>query len=75
LQSPEVHTATTHTCFRLRRPGGYSPAELSAFAARLVTLASERDTYIYLKHEDDPTGALNAASLLHQATTNPAVKP
>ena len=75
LQSPEVHTATTHTCFRLRRPGGYSPAELAAFAARSTALARERDTYIYLKHEDDPTGALNAASLLDLASTIPAVKP
>ena len=25
--TPEVHTATTYTCFRLRRNGGYSPVE------------------------------------------------
>ncbi len=25
LATPEVHTAATHTCFRLRRTGGYSP--------------------------------------------------
>ncbi len=73
LQSPEVHTAKTHTCFRLRRPGGYSPAELTSFAARFTALARDRDTYIYLKHEDDPTGALNAASLLQQTISSPAV--
>ena len=25
LTTPEIHTAATHTCFRLRRNGGYSP--------------------------------------------------
>jgi uncharacterized protein YecE (DUF72 family) len=72
LTTPEVHTAATHTCFRLRRAGGYSPAELAAFAARFTALARERDTYIYFKHEDEPTGALNAASLLQQAISAPA---
>ncbi len=67
LQSPEVHTAATHTCFRLRRNGGYSPAEIAAFATRFTLLAKERATYIYCKHEDEPTGALNATSLLAHA--------
>jgi uncharacterized protein YecE (DUF72 family) len=60
LQTPEVHTATTHTSFRLRRTGGYKPRELAAFAQRFTALAAERDTYVYFKHEDEPTGALNA---------------
>jgi uncharacterized protein YecE (DUF72 family) len=67
LKTPEVHTAATHTCFRLRRNGGYSPAEIAAFAQRFTLLAKDRDTYIYFKHEDEPTGALNAASFLAQA--------
>jgi uncharacterized protein YecE (DUF72 family) len=64
LTSPEVHTATTHTCFRLRRNGGYSPAEIAAFAGRFSVLAKDRDVYVYFKHEDEPTGALNATSFL-----------
>jgi uncharacterized protein YecE (DUF72 family) len=68
LTTPEVHTATTHTSFRLRRPGGYTPAELEAFAKRFTRIARERETYIYFKHEDEPTGALNAATLLKLAS-------
>jgi uncharacterized protein YecE (DUF72 family) len=68
LTTPEVHTATTRTCFRLRRNGGYSPTEIAAFAQRFTLLAKDRDVYIYFKHEDDPTGALNASSFLAQAS-------
>jgi uncharacterized protein YecE (DUF72 family) len=64
LVSPEVHTAATHTCFRLRRNGGYSPAEIAVFAERFNLLAKERDVYCYFKHEDEPTGALNATAFL-----------
>jgi uncharacterized protein YecE (DUF72 family) len=74
LTTPEVHTAATHTCFRLRRSSGYSPAEIAAFAQRFSLLAQDRDTYIYFKHEDDPTGALNATSLLSALQTQTAVK-
>jgi len=64
LHTPEVHTAATHTCFRLRRNGGYVPAELDAFAQRFTALAQEREVYAYFKHEDEPTGALNAVAFL-----------
>ncbi len=60
LQTPEVHTATTHTSFRMRHTGGYKPRQLTAFAQRFAALAATRDTYVYFKHEDEPTGALNA---------------
>ena len=72
LQTPEVHTALTHTCFRLRRNGGYKPRELSAFGQRFIQLAQDRDVYAYFKHEDEPTGALNAAAFLKAAAK---VKP
>ncbi|MEO6982384.1 MAG: DUF72 domain-containing protein [Edaphobacter sp.] len=62
--TPEVHTATTHTSFRLRHSTGYSPSELAAFAQRFSALARQRDVYIYFKHEDEPTGALNAVTFL-----------
>jgi len=64
LASPEVHTAASHTCYRLRRNGGYTDAELGSFAAQFGDLAKQRDVYVYFKHEDEPTGALNATALL-----------
>jgi uncharacterized protein YecE (DUF72 family) len=67
LLTPEVHTATDHTCYRLRRNGGYSALELDAFAKRFAALAEQRDVYVYFKHEDEPTGALNATAFLARA--------
>jgi uncharacterized protein YecE (DUF72 family) len=64
LETPEVHTAATHTCFRLRRDGGYSAAEVEAFAEKFSALAASRDVYVYFKHEDEPTGAHNAVAFL-----------
>ena len=64
LQTPEVHCAATHACFRLRRDGGYSAEEIAAFAEKFSTLAAAMDVYLYFKHEDEPTGALNAVALL-----------
>jgi uncharacterized protein YecE (DUF72 family) len=64
LTTPEVHTAATHTCFRLRRNGGYAPAEIQTFAKRFTHLAQQGDVYVYFKHEDEPTGALNATAFL-----------
>lgn len=67
LRTPEVHTAASHTCFRLRRTSGYSDDELDAFAKRFTALAETRDVYVYFKHEDEPTGALNATKFLARA--------
>jgi uncharacterized protein YecE (DUF72 family) len=67
LKTPELHTASGHTCFRLRRSGGYTRAEISAFRKRFAALASVRDVYVYFRHEDEPAGALNAAALLGSA--------
>ena len=64
LATPEVHTAVTHAYYRLRRNGGYTDSELKSFAMRLTALAKERDVYVYFKHEDEPTGALNATAFL-----------
>jgi uncharacterized protein YecE (DUF72 family) len=69
LLTPEVHTAADRTCFRLRRNGGYSALELDAFAKRLTLLAQQRDVYVYFKHEDEPTGALNATDFLRRTVT------
>jgi uncharacterized protein YecE (DUF72 family) len=51
----------------LRRNGGYSASELEAFAKRFAALAQQRDVYVYFKHEDEPTGALNATAFLERA--------
>jgi uncharacterized protein YecE (DUF72 family) len=64
LLTPEVHTATNCACYRLRRSGGYSALDLDAFAKRFTALAEQRDVYVYFKHEDEPTGALNATAFL-----------
>jgi uncharacterized protein YecE (DUF72 family) len=66
LQTPSVQCARTHASFRMRRAGGYTLPEVEAFAERVLALAAERDVYIYFKHEDDPTGALNAVEFLSQ---------
>jgi uncharacterized protein YecE (DUF72 family) len=67
LQTPEVHPASTHTSFRMRRSGGYASAELDHLAARCLALAQHRDVYVYFKHEEDPSGALDSAAFLKQA--------
>lgn len=64
LVTPEVQTSTSHSCYRLRRSGGYTTEELDAFAKRFSALAQQRDVYVYFKHEDEPSGALNAAAFL-----------
>ncbi len=72
LTTPEIHTAATHTCFRLRRSGGYKPRQIAAFVERFRALATDpvqpRDVYVYFRHEDEPTGALNASALLSKAS-------
>ena len=67
LEVPEVHTAATHTSFRLRRSGGYTAAELASYARKFVELAKEREVYVALRHQEEPTGALNARDLLRFA--------
>jgi uncharacterized protein YecE (DUF72 family) len=64
LLTPEVHTAAGFTCFRLRRSSGYSAVELDSFARRFTALTQQREVYAYFKHEDEPTGALNAKAFL-----------
>jgi uncharacterized protein YecE (DUF72 family) len=64
LATPEVHTSSSYASFRLRRTGAYSLEELNNFSRRFTALAQERDVYIYFKHEDEPSGALNAVSFV-----------
>jgi uncharacterized protein YecE (DUF72 family) len=73
LKTPDIQCATTHACYRLRRESGYSPAEVEAFADRFSALAATREVYVYFKHEDEPTGALNAVAF-REAVAARAVK-
>jgi hypothetical protein len=41
--------------------------ELDAFAKRFTALAEQRDVFVYFKHEEEPTGALNATAFLERA--------
>jgi len=68
LQTPAVQCARTHASFRMRRAGGYSAEEIRRFAENVMPLTAERDVYIYFKHEDDPTGALNAVQFLSECS-------
>ncbi len=67
LKTPDVATADFR-CYRLRRSGGYTAAELKAFARRFKKLAKTSEVYVYFRHEDKPTGALNATALLSAAS-------
>ncbi|MDE1162080.1 MAG: DUF72 domain-containing protein [Acidobacteriaceae bacterium] len=61
LTAPQVDTAT-HRYRRLRQPGGYSAATLDKLAKELA--AATQESYVYLRHEEAPTGALQARTLL-----------
>lgn len=66
LKTPDVATADFR-CYRLRRSGGYSAAKRAAFAKQFRGLAETSEVYAYFKHEDEPTGALNATAVLAAA--------
>ena len=70
LTTPDITTASFR-CYRLRRDGGYAPQELQAFAQRFTEAAHTSPTYVFLRHQDEPTGALNAADLLRRASLLP----
>lgn len=76
LQTPEIHTATGFTSYRLRMPGGYSPRQIAAHATKFATLAAGgHDVYAYYKHEDEPTGPLAAEAMLAKAAKVQVRKP
>ena len=62
LATPEEHTAT-FSCYRFRR-SEYSANDLAAIRSRLQERATEGDVFAYFKHEESPSGALLAVSLL-----------
>lgn len=74
LKMLEGWLAASHASFRLRRSAVYSSAEIAAFATRFNALAQQRATYIYFKHEDEPTGALSATALLAAAAAEAGLR-
>jgi uncharacterized protein YecE (DUF72 family) len=66
LATPDVATADFR-CYRLRCNGGYSAAKLRKFAEKFKGLAQTQQAFVYFKHEDEPTGALNATAMLRCA--------
>ena len=62
LSTPDEVTAP-FTCYRLRRTD-YTSADLDAIAAKLRDRATKGDVFAYFKHEEQPTGALQAAGVL-----------
>jgi uncharacterized protein YecE (DUF72 family) len=62
LETPDVTTAP-FACYRLRK-SRYTRARLKAIAEHLKNQAKRGDVFAYFKHEDEPTGALRAASVL-----------
>lgn len=66
LTTPDVQTAPIRY-YRLRCPGGYSTPNLRAFASRFADMARKGEVYVFFKHEDGPTGALNAVAVVRRA--------
>jgi len=62
LQTPNVITAP-FCCYRLRR-SDYGPADLQHIETQLTANLKQRDVFAYIKHEDTPKGALQAAAVL-----------
>jgi len=63
LETPDIATADFRF-YRLRKNGGYSAAKLRSMTKQFAETKESGDTYIYFKHEEEPTGALNACYLL-----------
>jgi uncharacterized protein YecE (DUF72 family) len=62
LSTPDEVTAP-FSCYRLRRTD-YNAADLQAIAEKLKLRAKQGDVFAYFKHEEQPTGALQAAGVL-----------
>jgi uncharacterized protein YecE (DUF72 family) len=62
LETPDVATAP-FSCYR-RRKTEYTEGRLAEITAGLKERAGRGDVFAYFKHEEEPTGALWAASVL-----------
>ena len=61
LETPDVVTAP-FSCYRLRK-SDYGPPDLARIGQQLKEKAKHGDVFAYMKHEDSPKGALQAATL------------
>jgi uncharacterized protein YecE (DUF72 family) len=68
MSTPAELTAA-FSCYRLRK-ADYSATDLAAIRNNLKTQAERGDVFAYFKHEEDPSGALHAASLLEDLHQN-----
>ncbi len=64
LSTPPEITAP-FSCYRLRK-ADYSEADLAAIRDNLRAQSAHGDVFAYFKHEEDPTGALQAAGILEE---------
>jgi uncharacterized protein YecE (DUF72 family) len=62
LVTPDIATAP-FACYR-RRKTEYSEAQLAAISRGMAERAAQGDVFAYFKHEEEPMGALWAASVL-----------
>jgi uncharacterized protein YecE (DUF72 family) len=62
LATPDVVTAP-FCCYRLRK-SDYEAADLQQVETQLTARATQGEVFAYIKHEDTPKGALQAAALL-----------
>jgi uncharacterized protein YecE (DUF72 family) len=62
LRTPDVVTAPFR-CYRLRK-SDYSPEELNQIIATMKAGSKNTQVFAYFKHEEAPTGALNASAVL-----------
>lgn len=74
LLTPDVVTADFR-CYRLRRDGGYSPAEITEQARRFTDAAQAGEVFAFYRHQEEPTGALNARAMLGQAALLAGIDP
>ncbi len=64
LVTPDVVTAP-FSCYRFRQ-SSYSAEDLAQIRSLLAQRAEQGDVFAYFKHEEDPAGAIHAATLLEE---------
>lgn len=74
LLTPDVVTADFR-CYRLRRDGGYTAAELAEHARVLTDAARTGEAFAFYRHQEEPTGALNARTMLGNAAQLAGLAP
>jgi uncharacterized protein YecE (DUF72 family) len=68
LKTPAEITAP-FSCYRLRKTD-YTAADLADIQSSLKAQTARGDVFAYFKHEDEPTGAIQAAQILEELRGN-----